>query len=99
MSLLLEAISNLLSRTSALLRIMATDTDKLSIDAGTLLSIVSLIVAILSTLVCVGQVLQQYISSGSPIRLCDSIVYGGRNGLPGQGTTSFYSCASFAHVH
>ena len=85
MSLFLESLANLLSRTSALLRTMAKDADQLHIDAGTLLGIVSLIVAVLSTLVCVGQVLQQYISSGSPIRLCDSIVYGGGNGLPGQG--------------
>lgn len=55
------------------------------IDEATLLAIVSLVVAILSTLMCVGQVVQQYISTGSPVRLCDSIVYGGSNGLPGRG--------------
>lgn len=59
------------------------------IDEATLLAIVSLVVAILSTLVCVGQVIQQYISTGSPVRLCDSIVYGGANGLPGRGELPF----------
>lgn len=58
------------------------------IDSGTLLGIISLLVAILSTLVCVGQVIQQYIATGNPIRLCDTIVYGGKNGLPGTGNTS-----------
>ena len=61
-----------------------------TIDPGTLLGIISLIVAVLSTLVCVGQVVQQYVGTGNPIRLCDSIVYGGKNGLPGTGTPLEY---------
>lgn len=54
-------------------------------DEGTLIAIVSLIISILSTLVCIGQVMQQYAGTAQAIRLCDGIVYGGRNGLPGRG--------------
>lgn len=69
--------------------IMAEKVSKTAdIDSGTLLGIISLLVAVLSTLVCVGQVLQQYIATGNPIRLCDTIVYGGKHGLPGTGTST-----------
>ena len=45
----------------------------------------ALIVAAFAMLIALGQVSQQYASSGQLIRLCDSVVYGGRSGLPGKG--------------
>lgn len=61
------------------------DQATLVVDSGAVIAILSLIISILSTFICLGQVVQHYVCTAQPIRLCDSIVYGGRNGLPGQG--------------
>ena len=45
----------------------------------------ALVVAAFAMIIAVGQVAQQYASSGQLIRLCDSVVYGGKFGLPGKG--------------
>ena len=45
----------------------------------------ALVVAVLAIIIAIGQVSQQYASSGQLIRLCDSVVYGGKLGLPGKG--------------
>lgn len=45
----------------------------------------ALVIAIFAMLIAIGQITQQYASSGQLIRLCDSVVYGGDSGLPGKG--------------
>lgn len=45
----------------------------------------ALVVAAVAMIIAIGQVSQQYVSSGQLIRLCDSVVYGGKGGLPGRG--------------
>ncbi|KAL9059113.1 MAG: hypothetical protein Q9162_001331 [Coniocarpon cinnabarinum] len=45
----------------------------------------ALTVAAFAMLIAIGQMCQQYASSGQLIRLCDSVVYGGPSGLPGKG--------------
>ncbi|KAL9082625.1 MAG: hypothetical protein Q9159_006282 [Coniocarpon cinnabarinum] len=45
----------------------------------------ALTVAAFAMIIAIGQMSQQYASSGQLIRLCDSVVYGGPSGLPGKG--------------
>ena len=45
----------------------------------------ALVVAAVAMIIAISQVAQQYASSGQLIRLCDSVVYGGKSGLPGRG--------------
>lgn len=54
-------------------------------EASTTAAIVALVFAVLAFLIAFAQALQQYAASGQLIRLCDSVVYGGKNGWPGQG--------------
>ena len=54
-------------------------------DSSDIASWVALIVAVFAAIIALGQVIQQYASSGQLIRLCDSVVYGGSVGLPGEG--------------
>lgn len=45
----------------------------------------ALVIAVIAMMIAFIQVSQQYASSGQLIRLCDSVVYGGKAGLPGRG--------------
>lgn len=54
-------------------------------DTETATAIAALTIAVFAMLIALGQVTQQYASSGHQYRLCDSVVFGGKHGLPGQG--------------
>ena len=54
-------------------------------DTETATAIAALVIAVFAMIIALGQVTQQYASSGHQYRLCDSVVFGGEHGLPGQG--------------
>lgn len=54
-------------------------------SASTTAAIAALVFAVLAFLIAFAQASQQYAASGQLIRLCDSVVYGGKDGWPGQG--------------
>ena len=54
-------------------------------DTQTAAAIAAIVIAVLAMMIALGQVVQQYASSGHQYRLCDSVVYGGETGLPGMG--------------
>ncbi|KAI9661999.1 MAG: hypothetical protein M1831_002914 [Alyxoria varia] len=49
------------------------------------LAIAAVTVAVLAMVISFSQVTQQFAGSAHQYRLCDSVVYGGKGGLPGQG--------------